>query len=321
MSSVSAVRELGPQRLQLMVVVARLYHVHGVRQREIGARLDMSQARVSRLLRQAEASGVVHTDVAVPDGIHAALEESIERAYGITEVHAVETSPKALVADLGRAAARCLAEATLAGEVVGFTSWSTTLQAMAFALPELPRTGTTHVVEMLGDLGSPSQQHTATRSTLAMAAVLGAEPVFLRTPAVVATPAQRDRSLEDGHVQRAMDLLDRLDVAFVGVGPPDFHSQLHSSHPYFSDQQLAEARAAGAVGQLNQRFLDRDGRAVPSSLEHLVIGIGLEQLRRAGRRVVVAGGPEKLAGIAAALRGGWIDVLVTDVATARALDL
>lgn len=315
-----SVEDPATERLRLMAVVARLYHVHGVRQREIGTRLGMSQARVSRVLRQAEAQGVVRTVVAVPEGLHPEVEEAIERDFGVTEAHVVELGHTGdVAAALGRAAARHLAEATVGGAVVGFTSWSRTLQEMARALPELPRPGTRYVVEMLGDLGSPTLQHSAARATQAMAVALGAEPVFLRTPGVVATASLRDTALADAHVRRALRLLDELDVAFVGVGPAAVHSQLHAGDSYFSPEQLADVRAAGAAGQLNQRFLDGSGRPLETPLDHLVVGSTLEQLRRARRRVVVAGGADKRASIAAMLRGGWVDVLVTDLETARSL--
>ncbi len=308
------------ERLRLIVMAARLYHVHGVRQRDIGTRLGMSQARVSRVLREAEQLGIVRTVVAVPDGLYPELEELLQRAYGLAEVHVIDVpdGDADLAKSLGIAAAGLFAETALGG-VVGFTSWSRTLQEMAFAFQAQPRTVTRHVVEMLGDLGSPLLQHSAARATQAMATALGAEPVFLRTPGVVATAALRNTALLDPYVRRALTLIDDMDVAFVGVGPPDLHSQLHAGDSYFTPDQLTEVRAAGAVGQLNQRFLDGQGKALETSLDELVVGSTLEQVSAARRRVVVAGGPDKSDSIAVALAGGWVDVLVTDLATARSL--
>jgi DNA-binding transcriptional regulator LsrR (DeoR family) len=306
-------------QLRQVVVAARLYHVHGIRQRDIAARLGTSQARVSRLLRLAEQEGIVQTVVAVPDGIQPELEERLERTFDLAEAHVVALpgGPHDLAAVLGRAAARYLAEATFPGRTVGFTSWSRTFQELAAALPELPRTGVTHVVEMLGDLGAPHLQHAATRSTQRLARALGAEPVFLRTPGVVGSPALRATLLADPHVRRALDHLERLDVAFVGVGPADLHSLLEAEDNYFSADQLATARAAGAVSQLVQRFLGADGTPVPTPLDDLVIGASLAQVGAAARRVVVAGGADKHVALAAALRGRWVDVLVTDTGSAE----
>ena len=309
------------EKLRLMAVVARLYYVHRLRQRDIADRLGVSQARVSRVLQQAVEHGFVRTDVSVPAGLLPELEEEMERRFGVQEVHVVQVPPgtTALAPVLGRAAAGYLVEAGITGRTIGFTSWSTTLQALASELSDLPRSGTTHVVEMLGDLGSPALQHAAARSTQRLANALGAEPVFLRTPGVAATPELRARALSDPYVRRAVDLLDDLDVAFVGVGPVAVHSVLTPEDNYFSDAQLVRARVAGAVGQLDQRLIDANGRAVMTDLDDLVVGATLDQVRRAGRRVVVAGGASKVDAIAAALAGGWVDVLVVDLATAQAL--
>jgi DNA-binding transcriptional regulator LsrR (DeoR family) len=311
----------GSGQLRLMAVASRLYHVHGLRQKQIGERLNVSQARVSRLLRHAEAEGLVRTVLAVPEGLFPELEEVVERRYGLSEVHvlAVDEDRESLPRALGRSAARYLSAVALQGEVVGFTSWSTTLQEMAFALEPTPRPVARHVVEMLGDLGSPLSQHAAARATQAMASALGAAPVFLRTPGVLTTAELRDASLADPYVCRALGLLDSVDVAFVGVGPPAVHSMLSAGDSFFTPEQLAEVRMSGAAGQLNQRFIDAQGQPLVTPLDDLVVGSTLDQLRAAGRRIVVAGGAEKRPAIAAALRGGWMDVLITDAATAREL--
>ena len=309
-------------QLRAMSLAARLYYVQGVRQRDVAARLGISQALVSRLLRHAQDCGIVRTVLTVPEGLHPDLEEQIEQSYGVPEVHVVEVTAadEAVPYALGWAAARFFSGGALTGVNLGFTSWSTTLQEMASALDDaLPRSGVRHVVEMLGDLGPPAAQHAATRSTQRLANVLGAEPVFLRTPGVVATPALRNAGLQDGHVQRALGLLDNLDIAFVGVGPPQLHSFLQAGGNFFSSEQLEQVETLGAAGQLNQRYVDAAGRPLHCSLDDLVVGVTLAQLSRARRRVVVAGGQSKHVAIEAALRGGWVDTLMTDLRTARHL--
>src|SRR4051812_7185233 len=100
-----------------MVKVARLYHEHGIRQPEIARRLHVSQARVSRLLKQAELDGIVRTTVVVPAGVQTALEEGLEERYGLREAVVVELlddSDAGITRDLGNATARYL-EASLTG--------------------------------------------------------------------------------------------------------------------------------------------------------------------------------------------------------------
>ncbi|MDT7580519.1 MAG: hypothetical protein QOK35_1783, partial [Pseudonocardiales bacterium] len=107
-------------------------------------------------------------------------------------------------------------------------------------------------------------------------------------------------------------------VAFMGMGPADFHGPLVEDN-FFSATQLADVRAAGAVGQINQRYIDVRGDVLSTPLDELVVAITPDQLRAAGTRVLVAGGTSKWAPLRAALRGGWVDVLVTDLASARYL--
>jgi DNA-binding transcriptional regulator LsrR (DeoR family) len=129
----------------------------------------------------------------------------------------------------------------------------------------------------------------------------------------------RKVAVADAHVQAALKLMDQIDVALVGVGPADFHGPLEAGDNFFTAQQLADVRAAGAVGQLHQRFINAQGEAVQTALDERVVGITLEQLRKVPRKIVVAGGAAKHAALAAALNGKWIDVLVTDVNSANYL--
>lgn len=308
-------------QLRLMSQVARLYHVRNLRQREIAELLQMSQARVSRLLAQAEEQGFVRTAVIVPEGLHPDLEGAIELAYGVNEVHVVEvTSEESIPVELGIVAAQYFSESPIEGSLIGFTSWSTTLRVMARELEPSRGGGRRAVVEMLGDLGSPDLQHEAARATQRLATSLGAEPVFLRTPGVVPDRERQRSVLADPYVARTLDLLANLDVAFVGVGPADTHGPLLAGDNFFSAEQLASVRAAGAAGQLLQRFVNSRGEPLDTPLDDLVIGITLDQVRSAGRRIVVAGGQTKHAALTACLRGGWVDLLITDLTTARHLD-
>jgi len=307
---------------RLMTKVARLYHTHGLRQTDIAKRLRVSQSRVSRLLTQAEEAAIVRTVVATPPGIHAELEERIENLYGLTEVHvidAVSTAEAELNRDLAHAMASIVHEVGFDAATIGFTSWSRTLRMMVDALQPL-RAGTRHVVEMLGDLGPPALQHDAARSTQRLAVLTGGEPVFLRTPGVVATPEIKAALLaQDVYAQQALRMLDSLDLALVGIGSCEVAPDLRLGEKFFTQEHFEEVRRLGAVGEVCLHFLAADGSPVPSWLDEVVVGVTRDQLKSARRRWAVAGGPGKHAAIRAALSGGWVDTLVTDHGTAEFL--
>jgi DNA-binding transcriptional regulator LsrR (DeoR family) len=309
------------EQMRLITKVARLHHIKGKRQSEIAEEMGISQASVSRLLGLAGEHGIVRTVVVPPEGLYPDLEDSLVERFGLSAAYVIDigSSDENVSHVLGAAAARCLAAEFREGAVTGLTSWSATLREMARNIEPLAHSGVHTVVEMLGDLGSPMLQHEAALATFQMAKALNAEPVFLRTPGVMANASLRKAAEADVHIQAALNLLSKLDTAFVGIGPADFHGPLKEGDNFFSDKQLAEVRALGAVGQLHQRFIDANGQPVKTELDGLVVGISLDQLRKARRKIAVAGGAAKRRAIAACLAGKWIDVLVTDVNTANFL--
>ena len=308
-----------------MTKVARMYYSQGIRQIEIASALGISQARVSRLLQAAEEAKIVRTIVVIPEGLHAELEEDVQRKYGLAQVHVVEaldpTDEAGINRDLGEAAALILSAMQLSGKTIGFTSWSRSLRSLVDALePVRKKSDTSRIVEMLGDVGPPLLQHDSTRATRRFADLLGGTPLFIRAPGVVSSAEVRDTMVGyDAHTREAIAALDELDVALVGIGTCNIDPPLEPGGNFFTVEQFELAQSLGAVGQINLRFLDAQGIPIVSELDALVIGVTLAQLPKTGGRFAVAGGASKYEAVRAALRGGWIDTLVTDMETAERL--
>ena len=82
-------------QVRLLTKVARMYHERGVRQADIASALNISQAKVSRLLKRAETLGIVRTIVTVAPGVYAELEEQLEERYGLAEAVVVDVDSDA----------------------------------------------------------------------------------------------------------------------------------------------------------------------------------------------------------------------------------
>jgi DNA-binding transcriptional regulator LsrR (DeoR family) len=94
---------------------------------------------------------------------------------------------------------------------------------------------------------------------------------------------------------------------------------LAQSGNVFSPQELELLRLRNAAGDILMRFFDQNGNLVKTGLENRVISMSLDQLSKTSRAVGVAGGSRKYAAILAALRGRWVNILVTDHFTAKRL--
>lgn len=309
--------------VHLVAKVAHLYHTHGLRQKEIGERLSISQSKVSRLLTVAVKSGIVRTTIVTPHGLYLDMEERLEQQYNLSQAYVIGgalADERGLISELGTAAASVMQSVAASASVIGFTSWSRSLRAMVQAMTAVPAAKATRVVELLGGVGPPALQHEASQMTEQLALHLGAQPMFLRGPGVVTDRRVRSALLEqDLHLQIALRALDELDLALVGVGTCEIVPPLRAGENFFSENQFQEAVDRGAVGQINLRFIDQNGRPVRTPLDDRVIGITLDQLRTSKLRLGVAGGRRKLTAVRAALVGGWINILVTDVETAQHL--
>jgi dihydroxyacetone kinase-like protein len=82
---------------------------------------------------------------------------------------------------------------------------------------------------------------------------------------------------------------------------------------------VQDLKNRGAVGSINLRYFNARGEPVRSPIDDCTVGLTLGELKKVRRVIGVAGGPQKLKAIQAALEGGLVDVLVTDHATAHKL--
>ncbi len=308
-------------RLRLLTKVARLYHEKGVRQPEIAAQLHLSQARVSRLLKEAAERGIIRTVVVPPAGVHADLEDLVAAKYALRDVVVVDVEGSAAdtLSALGSGAAAYLDSTLIGGDVIGVSSWSATLLAAVEVMRPKRTQVADSVVQVVGGVGSPAVQMQATRLTGRLAEVTGGAPVFIPSPGLVGSSALREALMADPGVQAVLQMWSQLTVSLVGIGTLEPSPLLRRSGNSLAPEEQEELRREGAVGDVCLRYFDARGAAVESSFDQRVIGIGREDLLRVPRRIGVAGGEEKTDAVRAAVLGGWVNILITDLEVARAL--
>lgn len=307
--------------LRLLTTVSRLYYERGLRQPQIAAQLDLSQATVSRLLKRAQGEGIVRITVGVPHGVFPDLEETLQALYGLKRAIVADTveDDEQILRDIGAAAAHYLETTLKDGEIVGISSWSATLLAMVDAMHALPAPVHAQVVQLLGGLGNPAAEVHANSLTQRLARLLHGDSIFLPVPGVAGSAESRAILLADPYVRSTLELFDHVTLALVGIGALEPSRLLVSSGNIFTPDEITLLRARGAAGDICLHFFDGAGTPVITPLDARVIGMSLQQLRGVRRAVGIAGGSRKLAAIRGALAGGWINVLITDRFTAQRL--
>lgn len=307
--------------LRLIAKVARMYYVQGIRQREITDRLQIHQSTVSRLLKRARESNLVRFSVTTPAGIFSELEDQLATVFSLKDAVVIDgsTEDETLARELGSAAAYYLESTLKPGTNIGISSWSRSLFAMVEALHPGAYCSGGKVIQILGGIANSGvQQEAAMYLAQRLAASIGATAVLLQSPAVVTNAEARRILLREPSVREVVESFKSLDVALVGIGSMEPSRLLASSGNVFSLAERDELTRLGAVGDICFRHFDANGVPVKSSLMNRVIGIEPAELRNS-RVIGIAGGKKKLEAILAALRGGWIDVMITDRRTADSL--
>jgi DNA-binding transcriptional regulator LsrR (DeoR family) len=308
--------------LRLMTRAARLYHEEGLIQSEIANRLGITQVAVSRLLKKAEAHGIVRTTVVTLPGAFAELEELLEQKFGLSQViigEATNDSEEAVRIAIGSAAAQFLESTVKSGEVIGISSWSASLLSTVDQMHAIRKAEDCLVVQMLGGIGSPSAEQHANHLAVRLARLVRGDARFLPVPGVVSSASAVKVLLRDPSVSNTVALFETVTLALVGIGSVQPSALVASSGNVFGKKELEAVQKQGAVGDICLRFYDARGRAVKGNLDGRVIGMTLEDLRRVHRSVAICGGKMKFPAILGAVRGKWINTLVIDQYTAERL--
>jgi DNA-binding transcriptional regulator LsrR (DeoR family) len=304
-------------RDKLLYKIARTYYEDGLTQSQIGRRFGLSRIKVSRLLKEARDRQLVQISIIPPDDPNADLERHLEAAFGLKE--AVIVTPPSYDVDtirraLGEAAALYLVRCLTGREVIGVT-WGTFLLATVDAL-SIQNWPAIRVVQTLGGLGQPEAATHGADLARRTAQALGGRPRLLSAPGIVASKEIRDALLADPQISDTLALGASADVALVGIGalvPGVLAARLLPKH------DVARLRVEGAIGDVGLRFFGPEGESIQDELNDRIIGLELEQFRQIARVVGVAGALDKFEAIRGALRGGLVNVLVTDDRVAMTL--
>jgi deoxyribonucleoside regulator len=305
-------------RVLLMARIASLYYEVGLTQAEVARQVEVSRSTVSRLLDEARELGIVEVRIHHPLARAPVLERELKERFSLKGawVLAEEGLPyDRMVRRLGDLAAEYLHDQLYAEAVLGLT-WGRTVAAVVRAMRK-PGSFPVHVVQLAGSVGRMGPERDGLELARTLADVLGGSCLYMRAPIIVKTAELCHALMEDPDIREALRVGEKADFAIAGIGSVARDHSTVVETGYLSSQELSELAEAGAVGDIGSRHFDAQGKECRVDLNERVIGLSLEQLRAIPRVVGVAGGSWKAQAILAALRGGLVDILVTDQATAE----
>ncbi len=300
-------------------MAASLYYVDGLGQTEVANLVRVSQTKISRLLAVALDRGIVRISVDAYDPRLKALEDQLCAKFGLGSAAVIKTAKnatrEAARQTVGHFGAPYVASLFPSTGVIAIGGG----RSVADVIHRFRRSDGRRltVVQAMGSIDSSISPVDALELGRTLVNLWGGEFLTLSTPAFVPDRKTRDVFLASDQIKSVWQRLRKADAALVGVGP--LEQSVYSERGVLTSADVAQLRAAGAVGEICGRFFDAKGNECTSPWRHRAISVELDQLRRIPKVIGVAAGPDRAAAVAAAMRGGLLKSLLIDESGAQAL--
>lgn len=238
------------------------------------------------------------------------LEEKLRIRFGLNQVvvvpgdwdHSVFTKK-----ELGRAGASVLRKYATKDDVIAVTGGSTLAQIAGFLTGAATLKGSLFVPAR-GGLGESVELQANTIAST-MAKKTGGQYRLLHVPDHLGEEAYQSL-MQDANIQELVDVIRRCRIVVHGIGDAMVMAKRRKVDP----QTIASLQQEGALAEAFGYYFDTQGKVVHKMP---TVGLRLEDIQSREVVIAVAGGRSKGEAIAAVMRFGHNDVLVTDEAAAQ----
>lgn len=240
------------------------------------------------------------------------MEDKICRHYGLKKVHIVpgdSDTSKTAKRELGRAASQALTRLLNKDDVVAVTGGTTMAQVANHLTSPMPLP-TNWFVPARGGLGESLDYQANTIASM-MAKRTGAQYRLLHVPDHLGEEAYVTL-MQEPNIQEIVNVIRKARIVVHGIGDAMVMARRRKV-----DQASVDAmRAEGALAESFGYYFDKNGAVVHKM--HTA-GLRLEDIVATEVVIAVAGGLSKGEAIAAVMKFGHDDVLVTDEAAAQVI--
>lgn len=306
------------QKTSLLVQVARLYYEHNFSQNDIAKKVNLSRPYISKLLNEAKRQGIVKIEIKDPIMTESLLERKIREYFGLNRAIVVpkveDINP---LQQVGEATARYLDTIIKNGDVIGF-SWGETVYECAKALQKREDLKDIIAVQMCGGVSNVKRNVYVSEITKAFSAMLNSAGYILPFPTIVDNEQVKSIINEEHTMKEVLKYADKVNIAIVTMGK--FGNQCALARAgYLKPKEIEQLVARGAVGDVCTHIIDKDGKICDKRLDSRTVAVDYERIKQIDTRIGVAIGESKVESILGALKGGVINVFVTNEVTAEAM--
>lgn len=298
------------QTYALATKAAWYYYMEDNTQAQIAEVMGVSRAKVIRLLEEARAQGIVQFSFRKNDSQRISAEQLLIDRFGLKDAFVVPTplDSSAINQSIAQGAAHYVSDHLREDGYLNIGYGDTVSRMLGFLAKN--REESLNVVSLTGGVS----YYLPTVGTTAYSMHLFLTP----SPLVVSSRQVRDALLDEKSLQDVSTMTEYADMSVVGIGAA-VEGATVLRNGILNEGELTVLKMQGAVGDVLNHFMDKDGNLIQTEIEDRVISTDLDKLRQLKNVVGVAGGKDKVSAIKAVLNGGYLNVLITDSETAAEL--
>lgn len=304
----------------LIAEICRMHYIDNLSQNEISYNLRTSKSAVSRLLKEGRERGIVTFNIKAYEDRLSPLEVKLEQYFKLKGAVVVSDegikSDEAIKKKVAKAAALLLQRRIRENDTIA-VSWGTTLAEITKALNP-PFHLNIDIVPLVGGIDNRGRDVHSNEIARQVSEAFKGKYYVLNAPVIVNSLVIREALKKEKTIKTVIDKAKSADIALVGIGSPKQNSTMLKLG-YFSVKIFAKLADKGVVGDICTNFYDIQGNILNISLNNKIIGLGLRELKLVPIVIGVASGEDKKEAILGALRGGFINIIVTNKEVAEYL--
>lgn len=294
----------------LMVKAVWYYYIESYTQQNISKLLGVSRSKVISLLERARQTGVIQFNVRQESSRRMQLEQDMIARFGLSDAFIVPgastlTSPNESIA---QAAAMYILRRAEDNAFINMGYGDTTSRILNHLA-----TAAESPLNVVSLTGGVNYYLPNTRSN-----VFNARLYLIPSPLLLSGGELRQSLRQEPDVEEIFRMIPLSSMSVVGIGSMNDQATI-MKNGILNQNDFTFLKMQGAVGDVLSHFFDKNGDPISISLEDRLMSTPLEELRKLDNVIGVAGGVRKAEAILAALRGGYLDVLITDEDTAKLL--
>ncbi|HWR24403.1 MAG TPA: sugar-binding transcriptional regulator, partial [Feifaniaceae bacterium] len=305
------------QRYALKLKAAYYLYEKDYTQVQVAEMLGISRVTLGRLIQEAKEEGIIHIEIVDVRNTasNTSLESEVKERFRLLDVRVVDCpddDPKELMKRLGRAGARLFEQYVRNNMKIG-CAWGRTLEYLVDSLAENKHVINLQIVTLLGGAGISFSEMQPNIMAQKLLDKYSGRGYVINAPCFCRTMELKDALMAEPHIQDVLNRAASTDVCLIGIGGmPEI-----GGNGLYETDAVNELIEKGAVGDVCANYFNRDGEICDTNIARRTITIDPNILKDIKRVIAVAGGENKGDSVLGALRGGYVNTLVTDVKTAK----